>query len=216
MTTNIKTEIAKLDLNPDRPLVIVDADEVLVLFAEHFSQFLRNLGWHLNLKGYRLDDAIEHIRDGYIADKSTYQNLINSFIRTETIRQPEAPGASKALRTISQNCQIIILTNVPKASKEDRIMNLSGFGINYPLIVNTGYKGEAIREIRNLVNNTCFFIDDNPYQIASAADKNPSIYRFHFTACKLVQKTMPYTESATHRPNSWEDIVALINEILSS
>ena len=50
-----------------------------------FSQFLNKLGWRLNLKGYRLDDAIENIQDGHIADKKTYQNLIDDFINKETI-----------------------------------------------------------------------------------------------------------------------------------
>ena len=145
MTPSTKAEIKKLNLDIDQPLLIIDADEVLVLFAEHFRHFLKHLGWSLNLKGYRLDDAIVNINDGHVANKNTYQNLINSFIATETIRQPEAIGASKALKLLSQTCQIVILTNVPIASKEDRIKNLSNLGINYPLIVNSGLKGKAIQ-----------------------------------------------------------------------
>ena len=62
MTPSTKAEIKKLNLDIDQPLLIIDADEVLVLFAEHFRHFLKHLGWSLKLKGYRLDDAIVNIK----------------------------------------------------------------------------------------------------------------------------------------------------------
>ena len=121
------------------------------------------------------------------------------------VMQPGTASAATGNDNVNADPEILIC-----------IRNLSSLGINYPIIVNTGLKGRAIQEIKKLVNNTCFFIDDNPYQIESAAETNPSIYRFHFTACKLVKKTMPFTKSATHRPNSWEEVVTLINDILSN
>ena len=75
-------QIRNLSIDSSKPLLIFDADEVLVLFASHFSRFLTKRGWKLNLKSYRLDDAIQHKEEGYIADKITYQNLTH-LIRFE-------------------------------------------------------------------------------------------------------------------------------------
>ncbi|MEE2773288.1 MAG: hypothetical protein VYE27_00080 [Pseudomonadota bacterium] len=214
MKNSTFTQIKDLKINVDNPILIVDADEVLVLFAAHFSGFLNKLGWTLNLKGYRLDDAIINVKDGHTADKRTYQFLINSFIDKETLHQPEAPGASEALKLFRTRAQIIILSNVPKSAYQDRLKNLNNLDMNYPVIQNNGFKGPALKEIEKLTKNLCIFIDDNPYQIQSAADYVPSMYRFHFTACDIVKATMPIATGATHRPSSWPEVAKLIDEIL--
>ena len=208
-------QIKNLSININKPLLIFDADEVLVLFARHFSQFLNKLGWRLNLKGYRLDDAIENIQDGHIADKKTYQNLIDDFINKETANQPEANGASATLKKFNAEAEIVILTNVPNRVYSQRIKNLADLNMSYPTISNSGLKGPALVEITKLTKKTCVFVDDNPFQIASAFEHTPNIYRFHFTACKIVKKTMPYAEGATHRPKSWSEIDLLLTQLLN-
>ena len=207
-------QIKKLTIDVNKPLLIFDADEVLVLFASHFSKFLIDHGWKLNLRSYRLDDAIQHANDGHIADKITYQNLIDDFINQETANQPEAPGASATLQKFSAHAEIVILTNVPNRVYPERIKNLCELNMDYPTICNLGLKGPALVEITKLTKTTCIFVDDNPFQIASAAEYTPSIYRFHFTACKIVKKTMPYAQGATHRPNTWSEVDALISQII--
>ena len=140
-------QITSLSINPNKPLLIFDADEVLVLFASHFSKFLESRGWKLNLKSYRLDDAIQHISKGNIANKATYQNLINDFIDQETANQPEAPGASSVLQKFSELAEIIILTNVPGRVYRQRIKNLCNLNMDFPTISNAGLKGPALFEI---------------------------------------------------------------------
>ncbi len=208
-------QIRNLSIDSSKPLLIFDADEVLVLFASHFSRFLTKRGWKLNLKSYRLDDAIQHKEEGYIADKITYQNLIDDFINQETENQPEAPGASATLKKFNSDAEIIILTNVPNRAYLKRIKNLSALSMNYPIISNSGLKGPALTEIIKLSKNTCVFVDDNPFQIASAAAHAPNIYRFHFTACKMVEETMPYAEGATHRPKSWDEVDSLLTQLIT-
>ena len=214
MTLDTYKQIKNLSININKPLLIFDADEVLVLFASHFSTYLAQKGWNLNLKTYRLDDAIEHIHDGHIADKKTYQSLINDFIQKETANQPEAPGAAKTLKEFKEQAEIIILTNVPRSAYQQRLKNLYDLDMIYPTICNSGLKGPALHELSRLTNGTCIFVDDNPFQIQSAAEFTPNIYRFHFTACKIVEKTMPYAEGATHRPSSWLELRSLLEQIL--
>jgi hypothetical protein len=215
MIPNTFSQIKKLAIDPQKPLLVFDADEVLVLFATHFVKYLNKFGWSLNLKGYRLDDAITHIEDGHVANKITYQKLINEFIRDETLNQPEATGASETLRRFKHRAEIIILTNVPISSYYDRIENLGKLGMEYPIISNVGPKGPALEKLEKLTDNICIFIDDNPHQIGSAAKYTPEIYRFHFTACSLVKTTMPHAEGATHRPKDWKEVGSLINHLIT-
>lgn len=214
MNPDTLKQIKNLSINAKKPLLIFDADEVLVLFALHFSKFLNKHGWKLNLKGYRLDDAIENIEGHYLADNKTYQRLIDEFIDQETAHQPEAPGASTTLKKFKNLAEIIILTNVPARAYSHRIKNLSDLNMRYPTICNAGLKGPALFELAKLTKNTCIFIDDNPFQIASAAKYTPDIYRFHFTACEIVKKTMPKARGATHRPSSWHEVDKLLKQIL--
>ena len=214
MTPDTLKQINNLSVDFNKPLLIFDADEVLVLFASHFSTYLTQQGWSLNLKSYRLDDAIQHIHDGHLADKETYQTLISNFINQETAKQPEAPGASETLNEFQERAEIVILTNVPKSAYNQRLKNLSDLQMSYPIICNSGLKGPALLELSKLTKSTCIFVDDNPFQIASAATFTPNIYRFHFTACQIVKKTMPYAEGATHRPSSWLEVRSLLAQLL--
>ena len=96
----------------------------------------------------------------------------------------------------------------------DRVTNLKNHNMRYPIISNIGPKGPALSKLKKLTNNICIFIDDNPFQINSAAQHVPDCYRFHFTACDIVKKTMPVSEGATHRPNTWPEIEKLLNKII--
>ncbi len=214
MVPSTEQQIAKLTIEKSKPLIIVDADEVLLYFARPFSQFLKAKGWELNLTGYRLDNAIIHTNEKHFADKNKTQQLVKQFITEETYRQPATKGAATTLRTYAEKAQIIILSNVPKYAHEHREKNLFNVNMNYPLISNKGPKGPALKEISLKSSSKIIFIDDSPFQINSAAEYVPDIFRFHFTACDLVRKTLPHTKSATHNPKSWKEVSKLIKELL--
>ena len=59
MTPNTKKQISNIKLDPNLPVMIFDADEVLVHFAEPFAKYLKKHDYHLHLTGYRLDNAIK-------------------------------------------------------------------------------------------------------------------------------------------------------------
>ena len=86
--------------------------------------------------------------------------------------------------------------------------------MNYPVVSNIGHKGPALKKLKDKTEKVCVFIDDNPFQIESASNYAPEIYRFHFTASELVKKTMPIALGATHRPDTWSEIMTLLSEIL--
>ena len=112
MTPNTKKQISNLNIDPNLPLMIFDADEVLVHFAEPFATYIKKHNHRLHLTGYRLDNAIKKADTDEVADPDTAKDLVWGFINEETKSQPAAKGAPKALKKLQAYAQIIILSNV--------------------------------------------------------------------------------------------------------
>ena len=208
MTPNTKKQISNLNIDPNLPLMIFDADEVLVHFAEPFATYIKKHNHRLHLTGYRLDNAIKKADTDEVADPDTAKDLVWGFINEETKSQPAAKGAPQALMKLQAYAQIIILSNVPHSVHDDRVTNLKSLNMNYPLISNEGMKGPAVKEILRNHKAQSFFIDDNPYQVESVYNDNQQTVCVHFSVCDLVKPYMPKAVGASIEPTSWEDLVA--------
>ena len=207
MTPNTKTQISNLNIDPNLPLMIFDADEVLVHFAEPFATYIKKHNHRLHLTGYRLDNAIKKADTDEVADPDTAKDLVWGFINEETKSQPAAKGAPQALMKLQAYAQIIILSNVPHSVHDDRVANLKSLNMDYPLISNEGMKGPAVKEILRNHKAQSFFIDDNPYQVESVYNDNQQTVCVHFSVCDLVKPYMPKAVGASIEPTSWEDLV---------
>ena len=208
MTPNTKKQISGLSLDPTLPLMIFDADEVLVHFAEPFANYLKKHNHRLHLTGYRLDNAIKIAETDDVADPDTAKDLVWGFINEETKNQPAAKGAPEALKKLQEYAQIIILSNVPYSVHDDRVFNLKSIDMDYPLISNEGMKGPAVKEILKNHRAVSFFIDDNPYQVESVYNDNQDTVCVHFSVCDLVKPYMPKAVGASIEPTSWDDLVS--------
>ena len=208
MTPNTKKQISKLNIDPNLPLMIFDADEVLVHFAEPFATYIKKHNHRLHLTGYRLDNAIKKADTDEVADPDTAKDLVWGFINEETKSQPAAKGAPQALKKLQAYAQIIILSNVPHSVHDDRVANLKSLNMDYPLISNEGMKGPAVKEILRNHKAQSFFIDDNPYQVESVYKDNQQTVCVHFSVCDLVKPYMPKAVGASIEPTSWQDLVS--------
>ena len=214
MTPNTKKQISNLNIDPNLPLMIFDADEVLVHFAEPFATYIKKHNHRLHLTGYRLDNAIKKADTDEVADPDTAKDLVWGFINEETKSQPAAKGAPQALKKLQAYAQIIILSNVPHSVHDDRVANLKSLNMDYPLISNEGMKGPAVKEILRNHKAQSFFIDDNPYQVESVYNDNQQTVCVHFSVCDLVKPYMPKAVGASIEPTSWEDLVAQLIGLL--
>jgi len=208
MTPNTKKQISNLNIDPNLPLMIFDADEVLVHFAEPFATYIKKHNHRLHLTGYRLDNAIKKADTDEVADPVTAKDLVWGFINEETKSQPAAKGAPQALMKLQAYAQIIILSNVPHPVHDDRVANLKSLNMDYPLISNEGMKGPAVKEILRNHKAQSFFIDDNPYQVESVYNDNQQTVCVHFSVCDLVKPYMPKAVGASIEPTSWQDLVS--------
>lgn len=214
MQEHTRKQIAKIDLVPDRPLLIVDADEVMVHFAQPFTRYLEALAWELHLTEYRLEYAIKRV-DGLVADPDMTFELVHGFIDAETRTQPAITGAAATLATLAKEAQIVVLSNVPQRRYVDRQENLVGHEMPYPLVANSGPKGPALLALAARMQAPVAFIDDSPAQIQSAAEHAAHIYRVHFTGCDIIRKVLPDVKCANATPDDWSGVALHLGRLFA-
>ena len=215
LSEEISNQIETLELNPDRPLIISDADEVLLQFMRQFEIYLdRNDMW-IDLSSFRLQGNIKYKGSDEAVDM-TNRNIIDDFFAAETLNFSPVEGAAEALNALSKEAQIIILTNLPLAQKSERQINLSKHGMDYPVIVGSGLKGPAVKSLGEKINAPLFFLDDIPHNINSVAEYFPTSGRIHMIADPRLSKLIGAAEGASARIDQWQEAQAWILDKLVS
>jgi len=214
LSEEISNQIETLELDPDRPLVISDADEVLLQFMRQFEIYLdRNDMW-IDLSSFRLQGNIKYKGSDEAVDM-TNRNIIDDFFAAETLNFSPVEGAAEALTALSKEVQIIILTNLPLAQKSERQINLSKHGMDYPVIVGSGLKGPAVKSLGEKINAPLFFLDDIPHNINSVAEYVPTSGRIHMIADPRLSKLIGAAEGASARIDQWQEAQAWILDKLA-
>ncbi|MEC7475555.1 MAG: hypothetical protein VX423_01370 [Pseudomonadota bacterium] len=214
LSEEISNQIETLELDPDRPLVISDADEVLLQFMRQFEIYLdRNDMW-IDLSSFRLQGNIKYKGSDEAVDM-TNRNIIDDFFAAETLNFSPVEGAAEALNALSKEAQIIILTNLPLAQKSERQINLSKHGMDYPVIVGSGLKGPAVKSLGEKINAPLFFLDDIPHNINSVAEYVPTSGRIHMIADPRLSKLIGAAEGASARIDQWHEAQAWILDKLA-
>ena len=214
LSEEISNQIETLKLNPNRPLIISDADEVLLQFMRQFEIYLdRNDMW-IDLSSFRLQGNIKYKGSDEAVDM-TNRNIIDDFFAAETLNFSPVEGAAEALTALSKEAQIIILTNLPLAQKSERQINLSKHGMDYPVIVGSGLKGPAVKSLGEKINAPLFFLDDIPHNINSVAEYVPTSGRIHMIADPRLSKLIGAAEGASARIDQWQEAQAWILDKLA-
>lgn len=207
LDADISAQIDAVPIEAGRPMLVTDADEVLVNFAEHLARWLGEQGWRFRLLEYRLDGAIVNDTTGLAADGEQIQEFIDGFFREMTLYQNAIEGAADGLTTLSSVAQVIVLTNAPGFARRDRITNLRDLGIDYPLLINRGGKGRVLAELSRRINAPIAFVDDSPIQIGSAARHADHVHRVHFVGSPMVKAVTEPCPDAHVAPPDWDGIV---------
>src|SRR3546814_10326588 len=73
--------------------------------------------------------------------------IFNQFFTDEMHRQPMTPGASRALSIISEQADVVVLTNPPHSYAQARTSQLLGHGIPFRVACNQGQPGPELRRL---------------------------------------------------------------------
>jgi hypothetical protein len=207
------SDAATVPLHGDRPLLIVDADEVLLRFAAGFDAFLRGRGYVLELVSYRLHGNVRRAVDQSVTPNDDVNDLLDLF-RTDLDSLEAVEGARVTLQSLSDSTDIVVLSNIPAAQALPRLRNLARCKLAFPLQINAGVKGPAVRALAARAGAPAFFVDDIPQHLESAAEAAPHVYRIQMTGDERLKPHMLQCQHAHLRAAHWRDIEHFIRERL--
>lgn len=192
-----------------RPLVITDCDEVLLYMVSHFRDWLAEeegvtfeMGTPDFVRAMRRTDSGEPIAPEEI------WKLLNAFFDNQMHRQLPVTGAVEAIRTLGQDADVVVLTNLMDFRQEARTRQLLERGIDARVFTNQGPKGPALKAILEEYRpSRAVFVDDLPQHHDSVAGTAPDVGRLHLCAEPLIAPHIACAHKAGHahaRIDDWE------------
>jgi hypothetical protein len=206
--SDLRTAIARL--TPGRPLLIVDADEVVLRFVDGFDRFLKARQLFLDLTSYRLHGNVKRLDDRSPILDVEVTALLDEF-RGDLDSLDAVEGAVETLTALSPRLDIVMLTNIVPAQAPPRLRNLAAIGLDLPLVANSGLKGPAIKALVARAGRPAFFIDDIPQNLASSVESAPDVYAIHLIGDERLKPLLPPAAKAHLRAEHWRDAHAFID-----
>lgn len=211
----VAEQLAALALTRGRPLLIVDADEVLFYFMRGLERFLDGRDLYFDWASYALHGNIRQRQDNAPVAAEILHPLLQRFFAEATEELEPVDGAAEALAALSETAQIVVLSNVPMPAREARIRALARHGMAYPLIANTGPKGPAVATLLRQVMAPAAFVDDIPHNHTSVAAMAPAAHRLHYIADQRLAALLGPAPDCHHRAETWPDLQAHIHSLLT-
>lgn len=198
------------EIVPGRPLVVSDADEVLLQFLGGLEVFLPKHGHRLDLTSYALTGNIKRAADGVAATHEEVSALLKDFYLTDGLNLQVVPGAKAALDGLARHCQVVVLSNVTPEAAVGRAENLKRHGIDYPVLSNSGGKGKVLQMLGAAAQAPVFFVDDIAFHHEDVAKAWPDTHSIHFVADPRLFAMAKRAEPARLFTSSWPEAAAHI------
>ena len=206
--------LESLGLARDRPLVIVDVDEVLGLFMQGFGAFLAARGYELRFDRFALFQNIYRLGAAEHLDLEEGHKLFNEFFRTGCGEIEPAPGAVEALRRLKPKAELLILSNAPAEAERLRTEWLRRHGLPHALILSTGPKGPITAGLVAQTSGKTAFIDDLIPNLDSVAEHSPGTATFQHVADLRLRPLAPRSERHP-RIDDWAELGEAIEAAIS-
>ena len=215
LPSEVKQQLDALVLDPDKPLLISDADEVIFAFVRGLECFLNDSGLELRLESFALTGNIRYRDSGDAVPAGDVRDLLYRFFAERTERLDPIDGAAQALNALSERMQVMVLSNIPFAQRDARQRALDQHGMNFPIVANSGRKGGAVARLAARVNAPVIFVDDIPHNINSVAEDAAEVIRLHFVGDERLARLVEASEHAHARHDTWPEARAFIEDHLS-
>jgi len=203
-----------LGISRERPLVIVDVDEVLGLFMQGFGAFVAERGYELRFERFALfqniyrPGATEHL------DLVEGRRLFDDFFRTGCGEIEPAPGAVEALRRLKPRAEILILSNAPADAEALRADWLRRHGLPHALILSSGPKGPITSGLVAQTSGKTAFVDDLLPNLDSVAEHSPATATFQHVADLRLRPLAPRSDRHP-RIDDWQALGEAIEAAVS-
>lgn len=201
----VAPDLHALGLSRERPLVLIDVDEVLGMFMQGFGDFLETRGLEMRIDRFALfqniyrPGATEHLE---IAEG---KKLFDDFFAGHCDQIEAAPGAIDALNRLANHAEILILSNAPAEAERLRTRWLRKHGLIHPLILNTGPKGPIAAGLVAQTTHPTAFVDDLLPNLDSVAEHSPPTATFQHVADLRLRDHAPRSDRHP-RIDDWADL----------
>jgi len=207
-------DLGEMGLRQDRPLLIVDVDEVLGLFMQGFGDFLAGRGLEMRIDRFALFQNIFRPGESEHLDLAEGKTHFDDFFRYGCGDMVPAAGGAEALAALADHAGIVILSNAPGQARMARTRWLARHGMDYPLILNSGPKGPLVSGLARQVRGPVVFIDDLLSNLSSVAEAAPEVHRFQHVADERLRPLAPADLQAHRRIDHWPDLHLAIHDIV--
>lgn len=201
--------LESLGLSRERPLVLIDVDEVLGLFMQGFGDFLETRGLELRIDKFALFQNIYRPGAAQHLEIAEGKQLFDAFFAGHCHEIEPAPGAINALNRLSNHAEILILSNAPAPAERLRTQWLRKHGLAHPLILNTGPKGPIAAGLVAQTRHPTAFVDDLLPNLDSVADHAPATATFQHVADLRLRAYAPQSDRHP-RIDDWTELGAAI------
>ncbi len=207
-------QLNAVQVDPDRPLIISDADEVLFAFMAGFVEYLNNQKLVFDWASFALVGNIRRRDDNQPVGREEVRDHLDRFFAGHTEDMAPVPGAAAALRRLAERAQVVVLSNLPLDQLDARRRALARHDMDYPLIANIGAKGGVVAELARRAGAPAVFIDDIPRHHTSVKEAADHVWRLHFVAHPKLAALLEPAEDSHHRADDWTEAARAIEAYL--
>jgi len=211
---DVALQLEALELDQTQPLIVTDADEVLVRFGVGMEAFLTAQGLYYDWTAFHFEGTIRRVADDQAIPNHEVAEVRERFLDECIHDLPEVPGAAEALSRLSAYAQIVVLTNISHSARQARRDSLRRLGIDHPVVTNVGGKGHAVRDLAQQTEAVTIFIDDLPEHHESVALHAPDVHRIQFIEDPRLENLVGTARHSHHRTETWPDAERTIRKIL--
>ena len=189
----------------DRPLLVLDVDDVVLEFIKPFPHYLKSRGFGLTLASFRLTGNIAETASGRLIEQPEVTALLGDFFDAQADWQSIADGAADALAMLGRSAEIVMLTAMPHKHRAVRRAHLDALGLDYPLLTTEMAKGPAIAKLRGAKGRRVAFVDDQPSNLVSARNSVADAHLFHLMADNSLRAFLPPTPQDIISVENWRE-----------
>ncbi len=197
-----------------RPLLICDVDEVVLHLVDPFEEVLVERGFELKSHSFKLTGNVFHKKTGREATQEEVWEGLTQLFEEQSTRQHLVDGAAEMLNNLSNDIDVIFLTNMPHPFVHHRRDHLHDHGLRFPVITNIGSKVPAMQLISQHRVGPVGFIDDTPTNLQQARDGVPHVHLFHFMANERFRSLVEGIDEAHVSTGDWQVASQSIREVL--
>jgi len=206
-------QIAELAAD-DRPLLILDVDDVVLEFIRPFPHFLKSRGFGLTLASFRLTGNIAETASGRLIEQPEVTALLGDFFDAQADWQSVTDGAEQALASLGDRAEIVLLTAMPHRHRAARRAHLDALGLPYPLLTTEMAKGPAVAKLRGSKGRPVAFVDDQPSNLISARNSVADAHLFHLMADNSLRAYLPPVPDDIVSVEDWREAAPKIASAL--